>query len=243
MAQTFFDTFNNDQIEKICHHTNNDGISCHDCLELVDQCFGSSFQETHNYFPRRISGNVIRKADLNGVVIPPIVFKHAQELFQIITEKKIYRGPTRIGVISGCIIHGYKMEKIFVPFQELVASLGVSTKKCLVGLQEIDLCLFAKNRSKYDELSKNNLSFNECANEIAKNLCIDISDVNIEKWAVNINKHCRITTAAAVAIWLYIHELKLPITIEQVAKVSKLSLTTIKKIINETPGGKIKRIN
>ena len=60
---------------------------------------------------------------------------------------------------------------------------------------------------------------------------------------MNINKHCRITTAAAVAIWLYIHELKLPITIEQVAKVSKLSLTTIKKIINETPGGKIKRIN
>lgn len=234
MAESFFENFSSQPIQ-VCKHDNNDGVSCHDCFELIEQCFGASFHETHNYFPRRIAGNIIKRTDLNGIIVPPAVFLRAQELFQIVTENKIYRGPTRIGVIAGCLIHAFKMEKYFVSFHELVASLGVSTKKCLVGLQQIDLCLFAKDRQRYDELSKNNLTFIECANDIAKKLNICINNVNFEKWALKLNKHCRLTTAAAVSVWLYIEHSKLPITIEQVANAAQFcSVNTIKKLSNET---------
>lgn len=214
-----------------CFHLNNDGKSCHDCFQLIRPSDINSFNDSKNYLQRRNVGNTINQKDLNGLAVPSVVFDKAQEIFQIVIGDKIFRYPTRIGIIAGCIVHSFKINQINVSFKEVVKKLAISMQNFLAGLQKIDLVLFFKDRALYNLLRQNNLTLNQCAKTLAMSCAIpNAGEVNFEMYADRIVKKCRITTAAAVAVWMWIRENNWPISIDEFASKATITGTTIKKI-------------
>ena len=232
MYQDFFPDDDDDVLaEAQCFHLNNDGKSCHDCFQLIRPADITSFQDSKNYLERRQVGNVINQKDLNGLSIPVPIFNKAQELFQIVIGDKIFRYPTRVGIIAGCIVHSYKIAQICISYKEIVKKMGITVQNFLAGLQKIDLCLYFKDRALYCQLRKNNLTLNQCARELAQNCKIPLAQtINFELYADRIVKKCRVTTAAAVAVWLYIQETEFPLTIDQFSQLATITVNTMKKI-------------
>lgn len=232
MLQDFFPDDDDEALTSAqCFHLNNDGKSCHDCFQLIRPADITSFQDSKNYLERRNVGNVINQKDLNGLAIPVHVFNKAQELFQIVIGDKIFRYPTRVGIIAGCIVHSYKIAQINISYKEIIKKMGITTQNFLAGLQKIDLCLYSKDRALYFLLRKNNLTLNQCARALAQNCKIpEAETINFELYADKIVKKCRVTTAAAVAVWFFIQETGFPLKIEQFAKLATITVNTMKKI-------------
>ena len=229
MADQFFEQYGTQPLR--CSHEHNDGISCHDCCALLTQFSQPSFQETQNYIPRRLGGNIIKESDLNRLSIPPPVLTKANELFGIITAKKIFRGMTRLGVIAGCLLHAYKALGVFVSGQDIIRGLNITTSKCLFGLQKVDLFLWENARDKYHELTRHNISFEQATCDLAQRIGLaNVATIDFSPHIKHIHTHCRITTAAAVAVWLHIDTHNLQIPIELVAQMAALSVNTLRKV-------------
>jgi len=225
MHDDFFEEFG--AIQTFCDHQRNDGVSCHDCLRILTHYSGATFTESSNYFPRKQSGSSIRDSDLVNLNIPHPVLACAHELFAIVTRVKIFRGTTRLGVIAACLLHGYKLTKVYVAYKDIIAGLKTTNKKCLKGLQILDMTLFEHERAKYDEVSKNNLTVEEATATLAD--LLGIKNFIIPELGKIGN--CRINSAAAVAVWTFVQKYNLDVTLEQIVAKADVSLTTIKKII------------
>ena len=229
MTDTFFEHY--DTPAQQCNHENNDGLACFDCCELLTNFTNLSFGETKNYLPRRVSGNTIKLEDINTLCVPSAVLHWAREMFEIITHNKIYRGNSRLGSIAACLLHSYKFHNLYISPDEVINALHIKPKKCLTGFQKIDLVLWERDRDRYNQLSVNNLTFEQAAATLAGKLGIqNIEHIDFNNWSKTIRKGCRITTAAAVAVWLFITQNNMPITIQEVATHANLSVNTIKKV-------------
>jgi len=229
MVDSFFEEFG--MQKKMCDHKNNDGISCHDCFSLITQVAGATFRETKNYFPRRQTGYSIKDTDLKKLYVPQPILAKAHDIFNKIAEKKIYRGTTRIGIIAACILHAYKLMNIYGSEQDVISGLEIDNKKVLMGIQLVGLFLYDNDIDLYNKLIDHDITFEESVDTVLKKLGISIPcGVNFRNYLKSINNHCRITTAAAVSVWLYVHEYNLDVSINDIAHASNLTVDTLKKI-------------
>jgi hypothetical protein len=225
----FFEEYCNSAHTATCRHVNNDGVSCHDCFAFVNAHFAASFNDSRNYVSRRAGGGFIKPSDLGSLRVPAAVLYYAQEIFCMVASAKIYRGATRIGIIAGCIIHAFNHENLHVSHTTIVDGLGIANKKALAGLQIIDLTLFYSNRPLYESLLDNNLTFGKCLANLQRRMGL-VDPIPMDKYIALVRHPCRITTAAAVVVWLHIEKLSLPITLCEVARETNLSANTIKKV-------------
>ena len=137
-----------------CQHKNikADGISniCTDCGIILSKDF--SYEREWRYYglvdtkhhndPNRCS---IRKSeekniekDVEKFGINAKIIEKADELYNIVTENKIYRGNTRKGIIYACVYHAYLLNNTPKSNEELILFL-ILIKKCL---KWIKICKF-----------------------------------------------------------------------------------------------------
>jgi len=227
MADAFFEQWGTGGVG--CFHLNNDGISCNDCFEILQHYSCRDVSDRTSMIPVRYGGKTIRAEDLHGLQVPFPVLTRARVLFEKVTRRAIFRGPTRLGIIVGCLLFAYKLEGCFATSHDILTHIKIKNINCLEGIIIIDKVLYEYDRDQYNELTAINLTFAEAAHQLAKKLGIPIPPT-FDKWACFVNKHCRISTAAAVAVWLYIREMTLSVTLEQLALAANLSINTIKKV-------------
>jgi len=232
MIEDFLQEFNLCDKDNSCLHLNNNGICCLDCLQILTSCDGTTFKESKNYLPRKITGHVIKPEDINNLNIPSEVLNYASELFDCMNYK-IFRGANRRAIICACLLHSYKIYNYNISFSEIVKKFNTKQSMCLNGLKLIDLHLGKNSKLQYKKLSNNNITISFAIKNIASKLNIN-QEINYDNYIDRVNSRCRITTAAAAILWLWIRDNNLEIKIEQVSKQGNLSVNTIKKAIKLT---------
>lgn len=124
---------------------------CMDCGIILTKNFSyekewryyGSMDTKHNSDPDRCN---IRKVDEKGIFkdveklqINAKVVNCANELYEIVTQGKIYRGNTRKGIIFACIYHAFNMNHNPQSCETLLHMFDIEQKVALKGLKFVNL--------------------------------------------------------------------------------------------------------
>ena len=67
------------------------------------------------------------------------IILYANQLYEEVTQKRIYRGNSRRGIIFACIFHAYKMNDLPQSCESLIQVFGIERKIALKGLKYVNL--------------------------------------------------------------------------------------------------------
>ena len=70
----------------------------------------------------------VEKFGINAKII-----EKADELYNIVTENKIYRGNTRKGIIYACVYHAYLLNNTPKSNEELINIFDINQKNCIIS--------------------------------------------------------------------------------------------------------------
>ena len=89
------------------------------------------------------------------------IILYANTIYEEVTQKKIYRGNSRRGIIFACIFHAYKMNDLPQSCESLIKVFGIERKIALKGLKYVNL-----NASKNSLFRHHYISPEDLINEI-----------------------------------------------------------------------------
>jgi transcription initiation factor TFIIIB Brf1 subunit/transcription initiation factor TFIIB len=89
------------------------------------------------------------------------IILYANSIYEEVTQKKIYRGNSRRGIIFACIFHAYKMNDLPQSCESLIKVFGIERKIALKGLKYVNL-----NASKNSVFRHHYISPEDLINEI-----------------------------------------------------------------------------
>jgi transcription initiation factor TFIIIB Brf1 subunit/transcription initiation factor TFIIB len=159
-----------DEINKnICSHNKIilQGMNsiCEDCGEIVSKNFSyerewryyGSMDTRHNSDPNRCN---IRRVDDKGIFkdvekyqINPRIINTANEIYETVTNSKIYRGNTRKGIVFACVYHAYNINQNPQSCKNLIQIFDMEQKVALKGLKFVNLNLPIKSSIRGDNSS------------------------------------------------------------------------------------------
>lgn len=104
-----------------------------------------SMDTKHNTDPNRCN---IRKAEEKGIFrelekyqINSKVISTANDIYDVVTNNKIFRGNTRKGIIFACVFHAYNINKLTISCKMLLNLFDIEQKVALKGLKFVNLNL------------------------------------------------------------------------------------------------------
>lgn len=141
----------------ICKHdhilNNSKSIFCKDCgLQLSKDCswekewrFYGSSDTKHQTDPNRCS---FRKVEQKGLLhdVEKYHFKQqivcdANELYEAVTKKKIFRGKKRKGIVFACIYHSFHKNNTPLSCETLIQTFDIENQIALRGLKFVNINL------------------------------------------------------------------------------------------------------
>ena len=138
---------------------------CEDCGMIVSKNFSyerewryyGSNDTRHNTDPNRCN---LRKVDDKGIFkdiekyqINPKIINTANDIYETVTNNKIYRGNTRKGIIFACVYHAYNINNTPQSCKNLIQILDMEQKIALKGLKFVNLNLPLKSSIRSDNSS------------------------------------------------------------------------------------------
>ena len=97
----------------------------------------------HHYDPNRCHGRKVEDItiykDVEYLGFSEKIVLHANRIYEEVTEKKIYRGKSRRGIIFACIFHAYKLNETPQSCESLLQVFGIERKVALQGLKYVHL--------------------------------------------------------------------------------------------------------
>ncbi len=144
-------------IAETCSHESTilDGVQkvCMDCGEVISKNF--SYEKEWRYYGAADSKHTndpnrcnIRRQDEKGIQkdlekfqINTKVIVTATEIYEKVTNNKIFRGNTRKGIIFACVFHAYNINKLPQSCKSLIQVFDLEQKVALKGLKFVNLNL------------------------------------------------------------------------------------------------------
>ena len=122
-------------------------------------CYYGSSDTRHNSDPNRCN---LRRTDEKGIYkdiekysINPKVINTANEIYEEVTNNKIYRGNTRKGIVFACVFHAYNINKNPQSCKNLIQIFDLEQKVALKGLKFVNLNLPVNSNIRSDNSSNN----------------------------------------------------------------------------------------
>ena len=124
---------------------------CMDCGMIVNKNY--TFEKEWRYYGhtdtkhsndpnrcniRKVDEKSIRK-DVDKYGISPKIINAANDIYEKVTNNKIYRGNTRKGIIFACIYHAYSMQQNPQSCAHLIKIFEINQKTALKGLKFVNL--------------------------------------------------------------------------------------------------------
>jgi transcription initiation factor TFIIIB Brf1 subunit/transcription initiation factor TFIIB len=144
-----------DEDEKVCPHTSLMMEGCHKICEACGALMNKeiSFEKDWRFYgngdtryqndPNRCHG---RKAeditifkDVDRLGFSEKIIMRANAIYEEVTQKKIYRGNSRRGIIFACIFHAYKLHGTPQSCESLMKVFTIERKVALKGLKYVHL--------------------------------------------------------------------------------------------------------
>lgn len=138
---------------------------CEDCGMIVSKNFSyerewryyGSNDTRHNSDPNRCN---LRKVEDKGIFkdvekyqINPKIINTANEIYEKVTNHKIYRGNTRKGIVFACVYHAYNLNNTPQSCKNLINVFDMEQKIALKGLKFVNLNLPLKSTIRSDNSS------------------------------------------------------------------------------------------
>tara|TARA_B000000609_G_C24177342_1_gene355062 strand:+ start:1730 stop:2572 length:843 start_codon:yes stop_codon:yes gene_type:complete len=234
-----------------CQHKNikAEGISniCTDCGVILSKDFSYEREwryyglvdTKHNNDPNRCS---IRKSDEKNIEkdvekfgINAKIIEKADELYNIVTENKIYRGNTRKGIIYACVYHAYLLNNTPKSNEELITIFDINQKIALNGLKFVNLNLPSDSKCRNYEINTKHLiseimdNFN--ATTFQKNQVISLY-TKLENRSSLLNRS-RPQSVACGIVRFYILKVNPTVSLDYFKQKCKLSDLTLSRIVKE----------
>ena len=126
---------------------------CVDCGEIISKNF--SYEKEWRYYGSMDTKHIrdpnrcnVRKLDEKGIFkdlekyqINKKVIASANEIYETVTQNRIFRGNTRKGIIFACVFHAYNCNKIQQSCKSLMQVFDIEQKIALKGLKFVNLNL------------------------------------------------------------------------------------------------------
>ena len=234
-----------------CRHENikAEGISniCTDCGVILSKDFSYEREwryyglvdTKHNNDPNRCS---IRKSDEKNIEkdveklgINAKIMEKADELYNTVTENKIYRGNTRKGIIYACVYHAYLLNNTPKSNEELITIFDINQKIALNGLKFVNLNLPSDSKSRNYEINTKHLiteimeNFN--ATVFQKNQVLNLYS-KLENRSSLLNRS-RPQSVACGIVRFYILKINPTVSLDYFKQKCKLSDLTLSRIVKE----------
>lgn len=148
---------NDENCKKVCIHDNVVlvGIQsvCADCGQVISKNF--SYEKEWRYYGSMDTKHVsdpnrcnLRKQDEKGIyselekyqINKKVIFT-ANDIYETVTNKKIFRGKTRKGIIFGCVFYAYNFNNLSNSCKTLLSIFDIEQKVALKGLKFVNLNL------------------------------------------------------------------------------------------------------
>lgn len=144
-----------DEVRDKCMHQkilleNNNRI-CESCGELLnkDVCYERDWrfygtQDTkHSQDPNRCHFRKMDEIsifkDVDKLGFSEKIVLYANQLYEEVTQKKIFRGNSRKGIIFACIFHSYKINGVPHSCESLISIFNIDRRVALKGLKYVNL--------------------------------------------------------------------------------------------------------
>lgn len=242
---------NNKELTKNCLHKNilmeNSHKICENCGMLMNKDlnfekewrFYGMNDSKHQNDPNRCHVRKIEDVsifkDVDKLGFSEKIILYANNIYEEVTQKKIYRGNSRKGIIFACIFHAYKMNELPQSCESLIKVFGIERKIALKGLKYVNL-----NASKNSIFRHHYISPEDLITEIMDKFYatndqkIEILDIykNIENKSSLLNRSRPSSVSAGlVRYYIIVKQKDVPMSIFK-AKVN-LSELTINRIVKE----------
>lgn len=142
-------------IEAVCKHQtilleNNNRI-CELCGELLskdvsyerDWRFYGSQDTKHSQDPNRCHFRKMEEIsiyrDVDKLGFSEKIVLYANQLYEEVTQKKIFRGNSRKGIIFACVFHSYKIHGVPLTCESLISIFNIRRKTALEGIKYVNL--------------------------------------------------------------------------------------------------------
>lgn len=184
---------------------------------------------------RKNDARTIHK-DLENLGFNSKIINTANDLYQQVTQGKIYRGNSRKSIVFACVFSAFKMNNNPQTCESLIRIFNLKRKIGLKGLKHIHL-----NIEKDSQIQNYRITPKHIISEMMqKFITSDPNQVN-EVYAIyeyvknksSILNRSRPNSTAAGILYYYILKNKKSITLKQFSKEVELSELTIKKIVKQ----------
>lgn len=238
-------------VDKSCIHRN---IIVEGCNRVCEECgiiltkdfsyekewrYYGIADTKHNNDPnrcnfRKIIDKTIDK-DLEKFGINAKVVTSSNEIYDLVTKKKIFRGNTRKGIIFACVYHAYIANNIPISCEQLITILEINQKIALKGLKFVNL-----NLPLNSDIRKNEIDIKHLISEIMKQFNannVQIKEI-IDLYSVIENKssllnRSRPQSVASGIVRYYIFKNNPDFSLEYFKQKVKLSDLTLSRIVKE----------
>lgn len=138
-----------------CTHPNifleNNNRTCANCGVLMtrdvsyekDWRFYGNQDTKYSHDPNRCHFRKVEEAsifkDVNKLGFSHKIVLYANQLYEEVTKKKIFRGNSRKGIIFACIFHSYKINNVPHSCESLINVFQIDRKVALKGLKYVNL--------------------------------------------------------------------------------------------------------
>lgn len=195
----------------------------------------ASARDTSRCYMRKVCSKNIFK-DLENLGFNAKIIHTANELYQHVTQGKIYRGNSRKSIVFAVCFHAFKLNGNAQTSDNLIRIFGLKRKIGLKGLKYIHL-----NIPKEIQIPNIRITPEHIINDIMQRFIGSEQDqiqkvmdiYNSVKDKSNLLSRSRPTSTAAGIIYYYILQTKKSITLKQFSREVELSELTIKKIVRE----------
>lgn len=147
-------TESNMEGETTCQHTNilleNNNRICENCGILInkDVCYEKDWRfygnsdTKHTQDPSRChfrkTDEISIFKDVDKLRCSEKIVLYANQLYEEVTQKKIFRGNSRKGIIFACIFHAYKIDGNPMSCESLISIFNIDRKVALKGLKHVN---------------------------------------------------------------------------------------------------------
>ena len=237
--------------EKSCLHRNVavQGCNrvCKDCGIILTKDF--SYEKEWRYYGiadtkhsndpnrcnfRKVSDKSIEK-ELEKYGINAKIVNTANEIYDVVTKQKIFRGNTRKGIIFACVYHAYIANNIPTSCEQLITVFEINQKIALKGLKFVNLNLPLNSDIRKNEIDTKHLiseimkQFN--ANKVQISEILDLYNF-IENKSSLLNRS-RPQSVASGIVRYYIFKNNPDFSHEYFKQKVKLSDLTLSRIVKE----------
>lgn len=183
---------------------------------------------------RKMTEKNIEK-DLEKYGINAKIVSSANEIYDVVTKQKIFRGNTRKGIIFACVYHAYIANNIPTSCEQLINVFEINQKIALKGLKFVNL-----NLPLNSEIRKNEIDTKHLISEIMKQFNANSAQINeilslynyIENKSSLLNRS-RPQSVASGIVRYYIFKNNPEFSHEYFKQKVKLSDLTLSRIVKE----------